>query len=58
MSGALQLNTVEEERVAAFSAKHCGQIFYKVWNTGIGTKIHICCEGCKAEEDISDYDSW
>ncbi|OQA51497.1 MAG: hypothetical protein BWY47_00038 [Bacteroidetes bacterium ADurb.Bin302] len=58
MSYGLNLNDVEEERVEKFRASHCGTIYYKVWNTGIGTKIHVCCEGCKAEEDISDYDSW
>ena len=58
MSKGLHLNEVEEQRAEEFCKHHCGQIFYKVWNTGIGTKIHICCEGCKAEEDISDYDCW
>ena len=58
MSLGLNLDEVEESRVEAFAAKHCGQIYYKVWNTGIGTKIVICCEGCGAEEDISDYDCW
>ena len=58
MSKGLDLNEVEERRALEFSAKHCGQIYYKVWNMGIGTKINICCEGCGLEQDITDYDCW
>lgn len=58
MSKGLDLNDIESARADEFIKQHCGQIHYKVWYTGVGTKINICCEGCGLEQDISDYDSW
>ena len=58
MAETLHLNEVEEQRAKEFKSHHCGDIYYKVYLTGIGSKIVICCAGCKLEEDITDYDCW
>jgi len=58
MSTGLNLNDIEQQRADEFKARHCGKIYYKVWFTGIGVVVIICCEGCKAEEDISNYECW
>ena len=58
MSKGLHLNEIEKQRAEEFCKHHCGQIHYKVWLTGVGVRINICCEGCKLEEDITDYDCW
>jgi len=47
MSEGLHLNEVERQRAEEFCKHHCGQIHYKVWLTGVGVRINICCEGCK-----------
>jgi len=54
----LMLNDKEMKLADEFKNEHCGHIYYKVYPTGIGMKIMICCEGCKVEEDITDYESW
>jgi hypothetical protein len=52
------LNEKEEQRSNEFKLKHCGNIHYEIYPTGIADKIVIVCDGCGKKEDISDYDSW
>ena len=58
MSNGLNLNDIEMQRYQSFKMQHCGVVYFKVYLGGIGTKIIVCCEGCKEEYDITDYDCW
>ncbi len=53
----------ENAKIDKFEEKHkkkgCNEGFsFIITPTGIGDNIHVKCEDCRKEKDVSDYGSW
>jgi len=54
----VNLNEVEQRAYEEFLGSHCCAVYFRIYPGSIGSQIFVCCEGCKQEQDITDYDSW
>lgn len=53
------LTSKEKRRHTAFLKKHKGhKVYLSGVQTGIAMAVSVCCQDCKKEEDISDYENW